>query len=124
MSELFGNYKRPNAEKRVIEKIVKIYESSKLLFKNKNYLEGLAGFLEAYQLLLDIWDIYPKIITLYLIMKGYFYTKQYIKCRSTIEELEPMLEYIPKNKFDVFIKIKSKILMYQLIMHILYLWKC
>ena len=120
MSELFGNYKRPNAEKRVIEKIVKIYESSKLLFKNKNYLEGLAGFLEAYQLLLDIWDIYPKIITLYLIMKGYFYTKQYIKCRSTIEELEPMLEYIPKNKFDVFIKIKSKILMYQLILYFIY----
>ena len=75
MAELFGDYKRPNAEKKVIEKYIKIYENSKNLYKNKKYLEALEGFKNAYQLLLDIWDQYPKIITLYLMMKSSFYTK-------------------------------------------------
>ena len=116
MSDLFGDYKRPNAEKKVIEKIIKLYEKSKELFKNKNYLEALEGLQNAYQLLLDIWDKYPKVIILYLLMKGYFYTEQYNKCNTTLEQLESMLEYIPREKTDVFIKIKSKILVYQLIL--------
>ena len=120
MSDLFGDYKRPNAEKRVIEKFVKLFEKSKILFKNKNHAEALEGFLEAYKLLTDIWDIYPKIINLYIIMKGYFYTKQYKKCSSVIEQLEPMLVHIPKNKFHIFIKMKSKILIYQLILFFIY----
>ena len=117
MSDLFGDYKRPNAEKKVIEKIIKIYEKSKALFKNKNYFEALDGLKNAYQLLLDIWDKYPKIIILYLLMKGYFYTKQYYKCQTILDELELMLKYIPREKNDVFLKIKSKILIYQLILY-------
>ena len=120
MSELFGDYKRPNAEKRVIEKFVNIFQKSKLLFKNKNYLEALEKYQTAYQLLNDIWDIYPKIITLYIMMKGFFYSKQYLKVKSTMETLEPMLQYIPRNKLYIFIKIKSKILIYQLILYFIY----
>ena len=120
MSELFGEYKRPNAEKKIIEKFVKIFQNSKVLFKNKNYLEALEGYQTAYELLTDIWDIYPKIITLYIMMKGYFYTKQYMKVKSIMETIEPMLNYIPKNKFNIFIKIKSKILIYQLILYFIY----
>ena len=120
MSELFGNYKRPNAEKRVIEKFVKIFQNSKTLLKNKNYQEALDGLQQAYQLLLDIWDIYPKIITLYIMMKGNFYSKQYPKVKSIMEMLEPMLDNIPRNKQNIFIKIKSKILIYQLILSFIY----
>ena len=120
MTDLFGDYKRPNAEKRVIEKFVNLFQNSKVLLKNKNYLEALEGFEAAYQLLTDIWDIYPKIITLYIMMKGYFYSRQYTKVKSIIETLEPMLEYIPKNKSNIFIKIKSKILIYQLILDFIY----
>ena len=120
MSELFGEYKRPNAEKKIIEKFVKIFQNSKVLFKNKNYLEALEGYQTAYELLTDIWDIYPKIITLYIMIKGYFYTKQYMKVKSIMETIEPMLKYIPKNKFIIFIKIKSKILIYQLILYFIY----
>ena len=120
MSELFGDFKRPKAEKRVIDKIITLLEESKILFKNKNYLEALNGYQEAYQLLLDIWDIYPKIITLYIMMKGYFYSKKYKECSATIDMLEPMLEYIPKNKLEIFIKIKSKILMYQTILFFIF----
>ena len=120
MSELFGNYKRPNAEKKVIEKFVKIFQNSKTLLKNKNYQEALDGLQQAYQLLLDIWDIYPKIITLYIMMKGNFYSKQYPKVKSIMEMLEPMLDNIPRNRQNIFIKIKSKILIYQLILSFIY----
>ena len=120
MSDLFGNYKRPRAEKKVIEKFVKKYEKAKSLFKSKNYIESLNEFNSAYELLSDIWDVFPKIVTLYSMMKGYFYTRQYEECKNIIDTLEPMLEYIPKNKFELFIKIKSKIMVYQLILYITY----
>ena len=120
MSDLFGNYKRPRAEKKVIEKYVKKYEKAKSLFKSKNYIESLNEFNSAYELLSDIWDVFPKIVTLYSMMKGYFYTRQYEECKNIIDTLEPMLEYIPKNKFELFIKIKSKIMVYQLILYIIY----
>ena len=120
MSDLFGNFKRPRAEKKVIEKFVKKYEKAKTLFKSKNYIESLNEFNSAYELLIDIWDIYPKILTLYTMMKGYFYTGQYDDCKNIIDTLEPMLEYIPKNKFDIFIKMKSKLMTYQLILYFIY----
>ena len=114
------NIKGQMQKKKIIEKFVKIFQNSKVLFKNKNYLEALEGYKTAYELLTDIWDIYPKIITLYIMMKGYFYTKQYMKVKSIMETIEPMLNYIPKNKFNIFIKIKSKILIYQLILYFIY----
>ena len=120
MSDLFGNYKRPRAEKKVIEKFVKKYLKAKELFKTKNYIESLNEFNTAYELLSDIWDVFPKIVTLYTMMKGYFYTKQYQECKLIIDTLEPLLEYIPKNKFELFIKIKAKIMVYQLILYFIY----
>ena len=120
MSELFGNYKRPRAEKKVIEKFIKIYQKARSLFKSKNYLESLSEFNRAYELLTDIWDVYPKIVTLYIMMKVYFYTKQYQDCKDIIDILEPLLEYIPKNRYNLFIKIKSKIMIYQLILYFIY----
>ena len=53
-------------------------------------------------------------------MKGYFYTRQYDSCRNIMDILEPLLEYIPKTKFDLFIKLKSKIMIYQLILEFIY----
>jgi hypothetical protein len=55
-----------------------------------------------------------------MMMKGYYYSKQYLKVKSTIELLEPLLQYIPNDKFDLFIKMKSKILIYQLILYFIY----
>ena len=49
-------------------------------------------------------------------MKSSFYTKQYDNCEKILEHLNSMLEYIPKDKNDIFIKIKAKILIYQLIL--------
>ena len=120
MSELFGEYKRPKAEKKLIEKIIRIYNKSKLAFKNKNYSDALVGLENAYNLLLEIWDKFPKIITLYSIMKGYFYTKQYDKCKSILEQLEKMIQSISKEKTDIFIKIKSKIFFYKLMLYFIH----
>ena len=55
-----------------------------------------------------------------MMMKGYYYTKQYLKVKSTIEMLVPLLQYIPSDKFGIFIKIKSKILIYKLILYFIY----
>ena len=120
MSYLFGDFKRPRAEKKVIDQFIKKFENAKTLFKSKNYLEALTEYNKAYELLSDIWDVFPKIITLYIIMKGYFYTRQYDSCRNIMDILEPLLEYIPKSKFDLFIKLKSKIMIYQLILEFIY----
>ena len=117
---IFGDFKRPRAEKKVIDQFIKKFENAKTLFKSKNYLEALTEYNKAYELLSDIWDVFPKIITLYIIMKGYFYTRQYDSCRNIMDILEPLLEYIPKSKFDLFIKIKSKIMIYQLILEFIY----
>ena len=57
MAELFGDYKRPNAEKKVIEKYIKIYENSKIFYKNKNYLQTLEGAKNAY----NFYQIYGSI---------------------------------------------------------------
>ena len=120
MSDLFGNYKRPRAEKKVIEKFDKKYQKAMSLYKSKNYIDSLIEFNSAYELLLNIWDIYPKIVTLNTMMKAYFYTRQYQYCKNIIDILEPLLEYIPKNKFELFIKIKAKIMIYQLILYFIY----
>ena len=53
-------------------------------------------------------------------MKAYFYTSQYQYCKNIIDILEPLLKYIPKNKYELFIKIKSKIMIYQLILYFIY----
>ena len=93
MSDLFGNYKRPRAEKKVIEKFDKKYQKAMSLYKSKNYIDSLIEFNSAYELLLNIWDIYPKIVTLNTMMKAYFYTRQYQYCKNIIDILEPLLEY-------------------------------
>jgi hypothetical protein len=53
-------------------------------------------------------------------MKANFYSKQYMEVKSIMEVLEPMLDNIPKNELDIFIKIKAKILIYRLILYFIY----
>ena len=50
-------------------------------------------------------------------MKGFFYTKQYVKCKSLYETLEPMIENFKEKKMDIFIKMKSRIMVYRLVLH-------
>ena len=69
MNELFGKFNRTKAELKHIEKIINVFSNAKEAYKSKNYNQALELLNETYKLLLEVWDIYPKILTLYLIMK-------------------------------------------------------
>ena len=107
MSELFGDYKRPKAEVKVIDKFVKIFGKAKKDYKEKNYQIALDSFLESYELVVDIYDEYPKIMCLYYIMKSYFYNKNYHECdavKETLREKLSSLSPIKKKKMPKIIK--------------------
>ena len=115
MNELFGEYNRPKAEIKYIEKIIKIFDKAKEEYNSKNYFQALELFNQSYELLCEIWDIYPKIITLYLIMKCNFYLKQYNDCDLIKENLESILDSIYREKREEYFKMKSRIFLYDLI---------
>ena len=117
MTELFGDYKRPRAEIKYIEKFAKKFNIAKKEYKSKNYKQAIDLLNQSYELLIDIWDKYPKIINLYLIMKSEFYCKQYDNCEYTKTKLNSILSTIFKEKRSEFYKIQSKILLYDLIIY-------
>ena len=111
MSNLFLNIRRPKAEQNIINNFIKCYKKGMTLYKSKEYNKALNEFRTAYDFLQDIWDEYPKICTLYLIMKSLFHNRNYGECLSLHDELvEKMkLEKIrdnSKKKNNMFIKIK------------------
>ena len=117
MNELFGQYKRPKAEIKYIEKIIKIFDQAKEEYKSKKYIQALKSLNETYEMLTEIWDEYPKILTLYLMMKSYFHLRQYNDSYLIKEKLENRLQNIYSDKRDEFFKIKSKIFLYDLIIN-------
>ena len=120
MNELFGQYNRPKAEIKFIEKITKIFDEAKEQYNSKNYNQALELFNQSYELLCEIWDIYPKIITLYLIMKCNFYLRQYNDCDLIKDNLESILDSIFRTKRDEYYKMKSRIFLYDLIIKFIY----
>ena len=117
MNELFGKYNRPKAEIKYIEKYINLFEKGKIEYKSKNYLQALELLNQSYELLSEIWDEYPKIITLYLIMKTKFYLKQYEECEIIKEQLNNIIPSIYKEKRDKYFKIKITIFLYDLIIN-------
>ena len=117
MNELFGKYNRPKAEIKHIEIIIQKLEKGKEEYKLKNYLQALELLNESYELLTEIWDQYPKVLALYSIMKCHFYLKQYNDCDLVKEKLDNILQSIYKDRRDEYFKIKSKILLYDIIIN-------
>ena len=115
MNELFGKFNRPKAELKHIEKIINVFSNAKEAYKSKNYNQALELLNETYKLLLEVWDIYPKILTLYLIMKCNFNLKQYNDCELVKENLEKILHSIYKDRRQEYFKMKSKMFLYDLI---------
>ena len=61
MDELFEKqYHRPNKEVEVIKKFVVKYTEAKSIYKEGDYKTALDKFSAAFDLLTDIWDIFPK----------------------------------------------------------------
>ena len=115
MNELFGQYNRPKAEIKHIEKIIKVFTKAKDQYKSKNYNQALIFLNDSYKLLLEVWDIYPKVLTLYLIMKCNFNLKQYNDCELVKENLENIIHSIYKDRREEYFKMKSKMFLYDLI---------
>ena len=59
-------------------------------------------------------------MTLYYIMKSYFYDKQYIECNIKLVELNQKYTIIENSKRKIFLKIKAKIMLYSLIINFIY----
>ena len=116
MSEYFGKYNRPKAEIKLIQKFLNIFNQSKKEYKQKNFQKALIGFISGYELLSDIYDIYPKIITLNLIIKSQFKLYKYNDCFIYISKLKQCLPDLIKDHKDIFIKFKSKIFLYSFLL--------
>jgi hypothetical protein len=117
MSDLFGDFKRPKAELSIIDKFVQLFNQSRKEYKSKNYQKALAGFKAEYELLRDIYDVYPKIVLLYLIIKCSFKLNDYNNCESYISKLENNLMDIFQFKKSSFIKYKAKIFLFKFILN-------
>lgn len=117
MSDFFGEYNRPRAEIKVIEKFIKLFNESKKEYKSKNYQKALSGFKAGYEILKDIYDIYPKIEVLYLIIKIKIKLNQFKDCDYYIIKLNNDLPELIKFKKDIFIKYKSKSFLFELILY-------
>ena len=127
MSELFYEYKRPRAEIKIIQEFIKSFKKSLQLYKNKEFSLALEELNISYNYLTDIWDEYPKIKTLYFLMKSYFITRQYNQCLSLHSKIcEKILiekqrdKKINKEKNELFIKIEAKISVYKIFIHFIY----
>ena len=122
MSNLFLNIRRPKAEQNIINNFIKCYKKGMTLYKSKEYNKALNEFRTAYDFLQDIWDEYPKICTLYLIMKSLFHNRNYGECLSLHDELvekmklEKIRDY-SKKKNNMFIKIEAKMDAYHLLIN-------
>ena len=116
MSEYFGKYKRPREEIKVIQNFINIFSLSKENYKQKNYQKALSGFLSGYELLTDIFDIYPKIVTIDLIIKSNFHLNKLNACYTYITHIEQFFPILIKYKKEIFIKYKSKIFLYEFIL--------
>ena len=127
MSELFNNYNRPKSELRIIAKFLTSFKASQDYYKNKEYLKALEELKISYNLLIDIWDEYPKIKTLYLMIKSFYYARQYSNCLPLHDEIIRRMEIeekrdkkIIKEKVDLFIKIKARVDVYKLLINFIF----
>ena len=124
MSNLFIEIRRPLAEQKVINNFINSYQKGEILYKSKDYQNALYELRTAYNFLDDIWDEYPKICTLYLIMKSLFHIRNYGECLSLQEEIIGKIKLEKKrkkkknkDKHEKFIKIETKIEVYYLLIN-------
>ena len=127
MSNLFIEIRRPLAEQKIIKEFINSYQKGESLYKSKDYQNALDLLRIALNYLNDIWDEYPKICTLYLIMKILFHIRKYGECLSIQEEilgkikLERMRDLSDnKQKRENFIKIEAKIDVYNLLINFIF----
>ena len=131
MSDLFIKLRRPLAEQNIINNFIQSYQKGEDLYHSKEYHKALDEFRSALNFLNDIWDEYPKICTLYLIMKCLFHTRNFEECLTIQEEIKEKIKLEKrrdlnknknrnKKKNDMLIRIESKMDVYNLLIYFIY----
>ena len=116
MSEYFGNYNRPKEEIKEIKKFISIFNKSKIEYKLKKYEIALSGFISSYEIVIEIFDTLPKVVTLNFIIKILFKKKKYNECYSYIENIKQFIPYLIDERKESYIKYYPKIFIYEFIL--------
>lgn len=116
MSEYFGNYNRPKEEIKEINKFIKLFNKSIKEYDSKNYENALSGFISSYEIIKDIFDTLPKVITLKFIIKIFFRNKRYNECHLYIKNMKQYIPYLIGEKREYYIKYYPKIILYEFIL--------
>ena len=116
MSEYFGKYNRPKEEIKEINKFIKLFNKSLKEYNSKNYDIALSGFISSYEIIIDIFDTLPKVITLNFIIKLFFRNKKYNECYSYIKNMKQCIPILIEEKREYYIKYYPKIFLYEFIL--------
>ena len=116
MSEYFGKYNRPKEEIKEINKFIKLFNKSLKEYNSKNYDIALSGFISSYEIIIDIFDTLPKVITLNFIIKIFFRNKKYNECYSYIKNMKQCIPILIEEKREYYIKYYPKIFLYEFIL--------
>ena len=116
MSEYFGNYNRPKEEIKEIKKFINLFNKSKKEYNLKKYEMALSGFISSYEIVIEIFDTLPKVVTLNFIIKILLRKGKYNECYSYIENIKQCIPYLIQERKEYYIKYYPKIFLYEFIL--------
>ena len=107
--EYFEKIIRPRAEMKVINNFISLFTEAKEDYKKKQYNISVDKFDRCFDILEPIYDIFPKVIVLYYLMKNKYKLKNYDSCNIAKKKLSRLIEEIKKIDINEYLKIKAKI---------------
>ena len=107
--EYFEKIIRPRAEMKVINNFISLFTEAKEDYKKKQYNISVDKFDRCYDILEPIYDIFPKVIVLYYLMKNKYKLRHYDSCNIAKKKLIRLIEEIKNINIKDYLKIKAKI---------------
>ena len=92
--EYFEKIIRPRAEMKVINNFISLFTEAKEDYKKKQYNISVDKFDRCYDILEPIYDIFPKVIVLYYLMKNKYKLRHYDSCNIAKKKLIRLIEEI------------------------------
>jgi hypothetical protein len=107
--EYFEKIIRPRAEMKVINNFIQVFLEAKQDYKKKQYKISVDKFDRCFDILEPIYDVFPKVIVLYYLMKNKYKLKSYDSCNIAKKKLCRIIEEIKTIDINEYLKIKAKI---------------
>jgi hypothetical protein len=107
--EYFEKIIRPRAEMKVINNFVTLFTEAKEDYQKKQYNISVDKFDRCFDILEPIFDVYPKAIVLFYIMKNKYKLKHYESCYIAKKKLNRIINDIKNINIRDYLKIKAKI---------------